>query len=150
MTQFYYLSSKCPLDTGTFGEKRVLSKKGNYIFETSLDEASITIKKIENAMITNLSYPYQYEVTTHLGDFGVNKTKLNEMDRKCLHTLLDYLKESIHKSFVIEFYTAWAEEERLELKNRKEIVIDELNDPEQLKINNLEKVILYCQKKLWE
>lgn len=149
MTQFYYLSSKKHLDTGTFGERTKLSKKGNHIFETSLDEASITIKKIENGIISNLSYPYQYEVTTYLGDFGVNKDKLNDLDHKCLQTLLEYLKTFIQKSFVIEFYTAWVGEELLELKNRKEIVIDELNDPRQLKINNLEKVILY-RKKYWE
>lgn len=149
MTQFYYLSAKSPLNTGTYGEKKVLSKKGNYIFETPLDEASITIKKIEKGRIPNLTYPNQYEVTSHLGDLGANKDKLNELDKKCLQTLLEYLQASIQKSFAIEFYTAWAGEELLEVKSKKEVAINELQDPGQLKINNLEKIIIY-QKKFWE
>ncbi|RJS61149.1 hypothetical protein [Bacillus sp. PK3_68] len=146
MTQFYYLSAKRPLDTGTFGEVKKLSKKGNYVFETTVDEASITIKKLEDGAVSNLSYPYQYEVLTHLGDFGVNKDHINEWDRKCLQTLLNYLKTAINQSFVLEFYTAWAGEEEQSLEKEREITIDELTGPDQLKLRNREKLIVYRQK----
>lgn len=146
MTQFYYLSAKQPLDTGTFGEVKKLSKKGNYVFETTVDEASITIKKLEDGAVPNLSYPYQYEVLTHLGEFGVNKDNINEWDRKCLQTLLNYLKIAINQSFVLEFYTAWAGEEEQSLEKERELTIDELTDPGQLKLRNREKLIVYRQK----
>ena len=146
MTQFYYLSAKQPLNTGTFGEVKTLSKKGNYIFETTVDEASITIKKLEDGSVSNLSYPYQYEIMTHLGDFGVNKDNINELDKKCLQTLLDYVKTAIEKSFVLEFYTAWAGEEELNVEEVREITIDQLTDPSQLKLRNRGKLVIYRQK----
>ena len=64
-------------------------------------------------MLPNLSYPYQYEITSHLGDLGTYKDQLNELDQKCLQTLLDYIKKSMEKNFVIEYFTAWAGEEQL-------------------------------------
>ena len=142
MTQFYYLSSKSPLETGTFGEKKTRSRKGNNVFETAADEASITVRKM-SAAIRNLSYPHQYEITSHLGDFGVNKETLNELDQKCLQTLMGYLTASIEKSFRLEFFTAWAGEEDLPAKKETKLALEELLDPKQLVLQNREKLILY-------
>ncbi|KIL72777.1 hypothetical protein [Bacillus badius] len=146
MTQFYYLSAKQPLDTGTFGEVKKLSNKGNYTFETAVDEASITIEKLQDGTVPNLSYPYQYEVMAHLGDFGVNKDHINELDRKCLKTLFHYLKAALDKSFIVEFYTAWAGEEELEAAEVKELTMDELAAPDQLKLKNRSKLVICRQK----
>jgi hypothetical protein len=146
MTQFYYLSAKNPLLTGTFGEKKALSKKGHKKFASPLDEASITIHKIENSMLPNLSYPYQYEITSHLGDLGTYKDQLNELDQKCLQTLLDYIKKSMEKNFVIEYFTAWAGEEQLPPEKIREITIDQLKDPLQLKLHNREKLKIFRKK----
>ncbi|KMY52649.1 hypothetical protein AC623_00545 [Bacillus sp. FJAT-27231] len=145
MTQFYYLSAKHPLEIGTFGEVKKLSNKGNNVFANTVDEASITIKRLADSPLSNLSYPCQYEVMAHLGDFGMNKDKANELDNKCLQTLLEYVQIAIQKSFVVEFYTAWAGEE-LSVEEVRELTIDELTDPNQLRLGNRGKLIIYRQK----
>ncbi|MCG3088901.1 hypothetical protein [Sporosarcina cyprini] len=142
MTQFYYVCSKSPLDTGIFGEEKKESRKGHMTYETEVDEASITVKLLDGKGHGHLSYPYQYEVDSNIGDFGTYKPILNELDQKCLNTLLSYIKEAVNRSFVIEFYTAWAGEEDLEPIQVTELALEELTC-EALQLKNLEKLRIY-------
>lgn len=144
MTQLYYLSSKSPLPTGVFGEEKKKSGKGHLTFESEVAEASITVKLFDGRGPSNLSYPYQYEVYSNLGDFGAYKTTLNEFDVKCLSTLRSYVKEAVNRSFVVEFFTAWAGEEDLEPVQVTELLLTELNR-EALHLKNLEKLRIYRQ-----
>ncbi|QTD41899.1 hypothetical protein [Sporosarcina sp. Te-1] len=144
MTQFYYLSSKTPLETGVIGEVKKKSKKGHMTIESRIDEASITVKLLDGEGPGNLSYPYQYEVFANVGDFGANTTILNEFDQKCLNTLLVYVIEALKESFVIEWFTAWAGEENQEPVRVTEIAKEELA-VEAMHLQNLEKLRIYRQ-----
>lgn len=144
MTQRYFLSSKYPLPTGTFGRKEKQVTKNINFSRSELDFTAIIVKKIKKAEIpVHLKNPYCVTITPEGGQFKNG----SDTDIKCLKLLFDYITEANKHSFSIELYSAWYGEENDPVLKYTELKFKDLISPLQLNIEDREYLII--TKKDW-
>lgn len=146
MTQFYYLTAKTPLETGSFRQQKRRSRKGHPL-RSGIDAAGIYLEEAENVSV-HLRLPYQMMVHAVEGTFAMDKTKPDEYDQKCLETLYQYIHSVMKNSFSVEWFTAWADEEDFELSAKRELTLDEFTSPLQLILKDRE--LLRIVQKKWQ
>ncbi|OMI00413.1 hypothetical protein BTA30_14950 [Bacillus swezeyi] len=66
----------------------------------------------------------------------------------CLKILFSYIKDVMKNSFSIEWYTAWAGEEDMEISKKRELVLSEFTSPSQLILEDRE--YLRIVQKKWQ
>lgn len=146
MTQFYYLAAKTPLETGFFSQPSGYSRKGHPL-RSGIDAAGIYLEEAENVSV-HLRLPYQIIVHAEEGSFSMHKAKPDAYDLKCLHMLYQYIHSVMKNSFSVEWFTAWADEEDLELSAKRELILDEFISPLQLILKDRE--LLRIVQKKWQ
>ncbi|UTL73455.1 hypothetical protein [Bacillus halotolerans] len=146
MTQFYYLAAKTPLETGFFSQSSGYSRKGHRL-RSGIDAAGIDLEEAENVSM-HLRLPYQIIVHAEEGSFAMHKAKPDAYDLKCLHMLYQYIHSVMKNSFSVEWFTAWADEEDLELSAKRDLTLDEFTSPLRLILKDRE--LLRIVQKKWQ
>jgi len=106
------------------------------IYEHEEDAAGIYITPldfVDYSVSKRFNQEHIHGVSANFGkliDFG----RQTKVDQKCLSSLVEYLKETMHEGENFEFFTSWAGEEDFDLKSELEFNINDPSLTRNLKI----------------
>ncbi len=140
MTQHYYLGAKSELPEGTFGENISRIRNKVIYYDTELDAVSINVERLErNNAPKHIRLPYAAIIDINITGSLDASDHLSEADKKCAECLFSYIQDVLKKSFSIELFSAWTNEENEAILHERTLYEDELT-PELLLLKDREYV----------
>lgn len=140
MTQHYYLGAKAKLPEGTFGENISRIRNKVIYYDTELDAVSIYVTHLEKEYVPkHLRLPYTAMIDINIAGSLDASDNLSEADKKCADCLYAYIHDVLKKSFSIELFSAWTNEENESILHERTLCADEIT-PELLFLKDREYV----------
>ena len=149
MTQYVYIASPMKLPVGSFGDKPISADKPN-VYESELDFTSLYFennyddeRKTRFSYSSHFSFKHQVSVASNYIPLAHELHRKRHkstipFEDKCMKLLYSYLEEAIHASGRIEYFTSLNGQEKLPLSNKKSVHWNEIKDPYDLVLNDLE------------